>query len=278
MICTQIIDLFIPTGGPNVLADKFNGIKGFRKHGSIPTQTAIWQSLIDETKVNAGKYEPFSKIGPNMHADRLQSLPHRLFLIISHGFPARRTPRPRSKTCNWVSCRGVFFKWWRHRDRNRRWNQTSFDHFLFDFFWTRRSDCCWLSKGSNEFNEKIVHYRPIYLSYRRICESRKGCWTGSLKWWSGSHGKYRTRTKCDSAWLVGSFWPQPPGPPLVLASWHWLLKSSLLSILCQREKWSIRNVSTICFLSFKTSNIYHGPGQDGSTFWSSFFPWDHAWI
>ena len=48
MVCAQIIDLFIPASGPNVFTDEFNGIKGFRKHGSVPTQPVISQRLINE--------------------------------------------------------------------------------------------------------------------------------------------------------------------------------------------------------------------------------------
>ena len=50
MVCTQIIDLFIPTSGPNVFTDEFNGIKGFGKHGPIPTQPVISQPLINKTR------------------------------------------------------------------------------------------------------------------------------------------------------------------------------------------------------------------------------------
>ena len=107
MICTQIIDLFIPTSGPNIFADEFNDIKSIGKHGSIPTQPVISQSLINETMKTSESYRPFGKISPNMHADCLQPLPNRLFLLIEHGFPARRTSGLRDQTGNRVLCRVI---------------------------------------------------------------------------------------------------------------------------------------------------------------------------
>jgi hypothetical protein len=101
MVCTQIIDLFIPTSGPNVFTDEFNGIKGFGKHGSIPTQPVIAQPLVNENQGGIReRYRPFRKIGPDMHTDSLQPLPNRLFILIDQRFPPCSTSRPRDKTGN----------------------------------------------------------------------------------------------------------------------------------------------------------------------------------
>ena len=198
MVCTQVIDLFIPTSGPNIFTDEFNGIKGFGKHGSIPTQPIIKQALINETKGKEirERYRPFRKVGPDMHTDCLQPLPNRLFILIDHRFPARSTSRPWDKTGNWVPCRviPVLFKGWRHWCR--RWNQSSFQHFFFNLLWTRGGDCSWFSKSSNKFDEEIVHCCAIYLSYWRVCEGCKGSWAGGLKWWPWSHDN--RGTKCDT--------------------------------------------------------------------------------
>jgi hypothetical protein len=64
MVCTQIIDLFIPTSGPNVFTDEFYGIKGFGKHGFIPTQPVISQPLINEAKGGIREVQTVQKNWP----------------------------------------------------------------------------------------------------------------------------------------------------------------------------------------------------------------------